>query len=842
VHEAARLEVGKYRRVGHGATLADGLGVSNSIRPAEGQPAAPVGARGHRSDGVRGDSRGLRHQVATECGDNGRMHRRFLASLVALSALASSCAYQYETQDLVESDPPPVAQSSFMYDSKGRQILLLRADENRIYKRIDEIPKVLQDAVIAIEDERFHLHKGVDLKGLIRSARENVSAGSVSQGASTITQQYVGNVYLDRTDKSAKRKLQEIALARQFEKKYTKDYILELYLNWVFLGNGANGVQAAAKGYFNKDVADLTLPEAALIAGLIQRPSDLNPYGSSNAFEAAKERRNRVLERMRINDFVTDDEYAKAVAAPLVLQPYVPITNERYPAPNFVEEVKKWFVANPTFGATEADREKLLFQGGLRIYTTIDLDLQRAAEAARDSTLPQNVSGIDSAIVTMDPSNGNVLAMVGGKDFFGPSAYAKVNLADGDGRQTGSSAKPIGLAAALSAGWELTKTYPAPKSIELPIPGLKEPWKVKGGGDDSDVTLITATEQSYNTVYAQLILELGPDKFVDMAKRLGITHKIEPVHAAILGTENMTMLDMATAYGTFAGRGIRHDPVFVTKITNQNGTTLYEHAYKQTKAIEARVADQMNFVLQGVVTGGTGAAAAIGRPVAGKTGSAENNADATFIGYTPNRVTAVWVGFPEGQVPMIPPRTPIVVFGSTYPARIFQKVMTAATADVPEAEFAAPPPSTTTTSTTLVGASVPVPDVRGLTTAAAQQKLAQAGFGVVTANVETSEFTAGTVANQAPKGGASAPQGSKVTLEVAIAPNAQPSAVPNVVGLSRAEARSLLVAGGYAVLELFEPPPAAAIPAPKSGNVWKQSPPAGSTKPADAVVQISIQP
>jgi penicillin-binding protein 1A len=432
--------------------------------------------------------------------------------------------------------------------------------------------------------------------------------------------------------------------------------------------------------------------------------------------------------------------------------------------------------------------------------------------------------------------------MVGGRDFFGSSPYAKVNLADGDGRQTGSSAKPIGLAAALTAGWELTKTYPAPQSIELPIPGLREPWKVKGGGGGSNVTLITATEQSYNTVYAQLMLDLGPDKFVDMAARLGITHKIEPVPAAILGTENITMLDMATAFGTFAGRGIRHDPVFVTKIVKPDGTTLYEHTYTQTKAIEATVADQLNFVLQGVVTSGTGTAAAIGKPVAGKTGSAENNADATFIGYTPNRVTAVWVGFPEGQVPMIPPRTPITVFGGTYPAQIFKKVMTAATADQPDAEFAEPPPSSTTTSTTLVGENVAVPDVRGLSTAAAQQRLADAGFGVLAVDVETAEFTAGTVANQAPRAGASAPQGTKVTIEVATAPKAQPVSVPSVVGLSRAEARSLLVAGGFAVLELFEPAPAGTAPPPRSGNVWRQTPPAGSVKPADGVVQISIQP
>ncbi len=774
------------------------------------------------------------------------MHRRSLAVVVALSAIVSACAYRYETQDLVESAPPSVAQSSFMYDSKGKQILLLRAPENRVYKRIEQIPQVLKDAVVAIEDERFYLHKGVDLKGLIRSARTNVSAGSLSQGASTITQQYVGNVYLDRSDKSAKRKLQEIALARQFEQKYTKDYILELYLNWVFLGNGASGVQAASKAYFNKDVSALTLPEAALLAGLIQRPSDLNPYRSSDAFEAAKRRRNQVLERMRANDLISEQRYTEAIAAPLVLQPYVPITSERYEAPQFVEEVKRWFIANPAFGATQSEREKLLFEGGLRIFTTVDLDLQRAAEEARNSTLP-SVDGLDAAVVTMDPATGNVLAMVGGKDFFGSSTFAKVNLADGDGRQTGSSVKPIGLAAALSAGWELTKTYRAPKTIELEIPGLREPWKVKGGasGDDPEppeVTLITATEQSYNTVYAQLILDLGPAKFVDMAARLGITHKIEPVHAAVLGTENVTMLDMATAFGTFASRGIRHEPVFVTKIANTDGTTRYEHNYTQTKAIEATVADQVNFVLQGVVSQGTGTAAAIGRPVAGKTGSAENNADATFVGYTPNRVTAVWVGFPEGQVPMVPPRTPITVFGGTYPARIFAKVMKAATAGAPAAAFAPPPPSSTTTTTTLLGESAPVPDVRGLTAAAAQQRLTDAGFAITTVTIETAEFTAGTVANQAPRGGTAAPKGVKVTIEVATAPKVQPIAVPNVVGLGRAEARSLLVAGGFTVLEVFEPAPAGTAPAPKPGNVWKQTPPGASPKPQDGVVQISVQP
>jgi penicillin-binding protein 1A len=377
---------------------------------------------------------------------------------------------------------------------------------------------------------------------------------------------------------------------------------------------------------------------------------------------------------------------------------------------------------------------------------------------------------------------------------------------------------------------------------------VKEPWKVKGGasgGDDEtplDVGLIQATEQSYNTVYAQLILELGPQKFADMAAKLGVTHPIAPVPAAVLGTENITMLEMATVFGTFASRGVRRDPVFVTKILRPDGTSLYEHNYTQTKAIEATIADQINFVLAGVVSQGTGTAAAIGRPVAGKTGSAENNADATFVGYTPNRVTAVWVGFPEGQVPMEPPRTPITVFGGTYPARIFAKVMKAAIDGVPAAEFAEPPPSSTITTTTLLGATTAVPDVRGLTAAAAQQRLADAGFLASAVTIETAEFTAGTVANQAPKGGAAAPKGSKVTIEIAAAPRPKAVTVPSVLGLGRAEARSLLVSQGFTVLEVFEPAPAGTTPAPATNTVWKQSPTPGAPKPNDGVVQLSMQP
>lgn len=764
--------------------------------------------------------------------------RRIVLCLVALSTLAAGCAYRYETRDF-NLEIPQSALSSFIFDGAGNQLALLRTPENRVYKRLDEIPKTLQNAVVAIEDERFWLHKGYDLKGLIRSARSNVSAGGVNQGASTITQQYVGNVFLDRNEKTAKRKLQEIALARQFEQKYTKEFILEKYLNWVFLGNGANGVQAAAKTYFNKDVGELTLPEAALIAGLIQQPSKLNPFKNP---DGAKKRRNQVLDRMLVNGYITENEYKDAATTPVLLKEYVPITEERYEAGHFVEDVKKWFLSNPAFGETEQDRQTLLFEGGLKIYTTIDMDLQRAAEQARDEVLP-DVAGLDAAVVTMDPTNGHVLAMVGGRDFFGTSPYAKVNLADGDGRQTGSSIKAVALAAALQSGWDPTRTYTAPSTIELKIPNDPKPWSVRGGAGGAQTTLIEATRRSLNTVYAQMILDLGPQKLTDMAAKLGIKHPVAPIPAAVLGTENVTMLDMATAFSAFAARGLERDPVMVTKIVRSDGTTLYEHHDTQTRVLDTKIADQLNWILSGVISGGTGTAAKFGRPAAGKTGSAQNNADATFIGYTPQRTTAVWVGFPEGQVPMVPPRTPISVFGGTYPARIFSKVMSAAHKDLPTVDFADPPPSSTTTTTTILGPAAPVPNVQGQSADQAKATLEAAGFGVTITNVETDEFTPGLVSNQAPKAGTEAPAGSKVTIEVATAPAQRaPITVPNVIGLSRADARGRLLSGGFSVLEVFETAPPGTSPAPASGVVWRQAPVADSPKPADGVVQISIQP
>ena len=372
--------------------------------------------------------------------------RRLSLVLVAVLLVATSCSVETKDFDALFGDDFNIdaletAQSSRVYDRNGTLITELRGEQNRTDVGIGEIPELVQNAVVAIEDERFWVHDGVDLKAILRAARSNVSAGGIAQGGSTITQQYVGNVFLDRSEQTGSRKVEEIFMARRFEQRYTKEFILEKYLNWVYFGNGAYGVEAAARTYFGPPtcerqtrasetddreclkITELTIVEAATIAGLIQAPGRFNPYIN---YEAARDRRDLVLLRMYANDYITEEEYETALLQPIDLVEDVPILEEEYPAAHFVEDVKQWFLDNPRFGATREERIALLFEGGLDIYTTIDLDLQAEAEAAVERVLPQTAAdgsfNPDAAAVVMGVTpadDGHILAMVGGRDFFG---------------------------------------------------------------------------------------------------------------------------------------------------------------------------------------------------------------------------------------------------------------------------------------------------------------------------------------------------------------------------------------------------------------------------------------
>jgi penicillin-binding protein 1A len=793
--------------------------------------------------------------------------RRALPLLVVVASLAGGCSYQTRefVFDVAELE---TAQSSRIYDRNGVLITELRGEQNRTdVTDINVIPDVVLNAVVAIEDERFYEHSGVDIKAILRAARSNVSAGGISEGGSTITQQYVGNVFLDRADQSAYRKIEEIFMSRRFEQQFTKDFILLQYLNWVYFGNGAYGVEAAARQYFgpptceratsatdpdDRDclkVSELEVEQAALLAGLIQRPSAFDPYVNE---DGARERRDLVLERMLANEFITRDQYDLAIGTTLVLVEDIPILEEQYEAAYFVEDVKQWFLGNPEFGETRDDRARLLFEGGLDIHTTIDLELQADAEAAVEAILPDNGSNPDAAAVVMgvtDEDDGHILAMVGGRDFFGGDEDAKFNLASGKGRQAGSSMKPIGLAAALQFGFSVLETYHAPNVIEIVRPNVCGPtWRVRGGAGGAEVTLIRATRSSINVVYAQLMLDIGPQRFVEVAEDLGIGEgRIAPVCAAILGTEDVNMVEMATVYSTFARSGVRIDPVMVTRINNQDGTALYEDQKDTLAALDRSVADQLSWVLSGVISGGTGTNADFGRPAAGKTGTAQNFADATFMGYTPQRATAVWVGFPEAQIPMVPPTTDIRIFGGTYPAAIWREIMTAAHDGIEVSEFPGPPASTPPPRT-----EPPLPDSVEVPVLIGREwneeeilaLLGESTLLVSAIEVESTEYEPGTIINQAPMGGEFMPGGSTITIEVAVAP--PPPVlfdISSVIGLTEAEAKQVLAGNGFGVNTILEQ-----LVADddndnlEPGIVWQQDPPGGGTLESGQSVTIWVNP
>jgi len=811
--------------------------------------------------------------------------RRILIIIIVAATVASSCSYQTKDFDQLfagfSEASLQTAQTSRVWDRNGKLITELRGEQNRTDVAIQDVPEIMQHAVVAIEDERFYDHSGVDLKAIIRSARSNVSAGGIAQGGSTITQQYVGNVFLDRSDQTGSRKLEEIFMARRFEQRYSKDFILGKYLNWVYFGNGAYGVEAAARQYFGPPncekatsidqpddrkclkVSELTIVQAALIAGLIQAPSSFNPYRN---YDAALKRRNLVLGRMLANDYITQDEYDTAVESPIELVQDVPVLEKRYPAAYFVEDVKQWFLDNPAFGPTRQARTQLLFEGGLDIHTTVDLDLQAKAEAAIEEILPDNGTNPDAAAVvigTTPADDGQVLVQVGGRDFFGDSASAKFNLASGPGRQAGSSMKPIALATALELGIPITRVYPAPMRIEIDEPSVCGPlWKVRGGlrppkPDPNipvdpeapevipEITIAGATQRSLNVVFAQLMVDITPGRYVNMAERLGIGEgRLPEFCAVVLGTENVNMMELSTVYSTFSRGGTRIDPIMVTKITNNDGTLLYESAPNPVQVLSRSVDSQLTWALTNVVNYGTGTRAQIDRPAAGKTGTAQNNADAAFAGFTAQRAATVWVGFPEGQIPMKKLFHGGPVQGGTFPALIWKEIMLAAHEGLPVEEFPTPPPSSTTTTLPPLPDSVEVPNLIGRTVDDTLiLEMDTASLILAQAEIETNEFAPGTIVNQAPGPGELVPGGATVTVEIAVLPPPPPDeAVPDVIGLTESEAKQILTGLAFVVVTVYEPDPAASSTIPTPGLVWSISPAVGQIAPGGATVTMKVNP
>ena len=766
---------------------------------------------------------------------------RLLAVTAGLALVASSCAW---VSPFVALETPVSAETSKIFAADGTLITTLHAEEDREYVSLERIPIVLRDAVIAIEDQRYWRHKGVDLQAVVRAAGANASEGKIIEGGSTITQQYVKNALVGR-ERDLRRKVKEAALAYQLERRYTKARILELYLNSVYFGNGAYGVEAASHEYYGVPVEKLTLPQAAMLAGLIRSPNRGDPFDHP---DVALARRNVVLRQMAELGMVTPEESAAASASPIGLR--ATETATRYAAPHFVERVKRFVLDDPRFGRTPQARRDLLFRGGLRIHTTLDLSLQAKAELAVSRVLSRPHRDPATALVSLDPQTGAVKALIGGRDFFGGGTEAKFDLATQGKRPAGSAFKPFVLAAALKKGYDLGLVYPSPPRITLKTgPNRNDVWPVDNyeGSGGGRMDLVEATVHSSNTVYAQLILDVGPSDAIATAAEMGIRSKLEPYPSAVLGTNDVTVLDMASAYGTLANRGLATPPTFVTRITNVAGRVLYAHARGSKRVLPSALVAKEVDVLQQVVERGTGVHARIGRPVAGKTGTGQAWRDAWFVGFTPDLVTAVWVGFPQAQRSMVPPTTRVRVTGGSWPADIWQLYTTAALAQSPITPFPEPPPPVPATIApdvprvpTSAGERVTLDNVIGMPAEEAAAALKRQGYRVTERVIPNGEYPPGYVVGQRPHGGARVTPGATVALDVAKA--AVYTSVPDVLTRTEREARALISQAGLQPRVTIETAPETQGTEPTPGVAWKQSPAAGTSMSEGSVVRVWVNP
>ncbi len=794
------------------------------------------------------------------------MDRRVLAML-ALGLVAAACT----VEPLADPGMGSAALTTTVYAADGSVIAEWHAGEDRILVDYDAIPAHLINAVVAIEDERFWEHDGVDPRAVARALLRNLDEGSIVEGGSTITQQYLKNVALT-PEVSIDRKVEEAILALRLEEGLSKEQILERYLNTVYLGAGSYGVATAADRYFGRSVSELTLAESALLAGLIQSPSATNPRLHP---EAATARRQVVLDKMAALGWIEADTARAAAAEAIVLADARQAVESPYPY--FTEEVKRRLLEEPALGPTIEDRYELLFGGGLHIHTTLDPRVQGAAAAAIDDVVGEE--GPSAALVAIDPRTGHVAALIGGRDFYSASnPSAQFNLATQGRRQPGSAFKPFALAAALEAGWSLDSVVAGGQAVTIETDS--GPWLVENYNSAvfPDLTLTEATVYSVNVVYAQLIAAIGPQRVVDAAARAGVTTQLEPFHSVTLGAQEVSVLEMASAFGTFATGGTHVDPVLVTRIEDAAGQQLLDSVPVVTQALEPVVANAVTAALTEVVRRGTGQQARIGRAVAGKTGTSQQHHDAWFVGYTPEISAAVWVGFPDELEPLEHPATPYTITGGTWPAQIWARFASEALEGVPYGELSqladaeATSVAIDTSTGYLAGPLCPrehvhlievprdlaptvvcpihnplglgtlgsgtVPDVIGLSLANAVGELADAGYQTRVEWVPASPLAAGTVFGITPAVGSAAADGSTVSLQVA---GPEPgSAVPAVLGLPADEAARRLEEARRLFEIIVEAESIAEDAIRRSGLVWKQDPAGGAV--TDALVRIWVNP
>jgi penicillin-binding protein 1A len=612
------------------------------------------------------------------------------ASLALLGALLFDQAKAFFTageagSDVAKIELAPLAQRSVLYAADGSILQYLHGEEDRLPVTLAKVPKHVVTAVLDAEDERYYEHGAIDLRSMTRALVSNLEAGEISEGGSTITQQLVKTALLN-PKQDVNRKLQEASLAIRLERQMSKDEILERYLNTVYFGNGAYGLQAAAERYYQTDVDKLTLGQAVLLAGLIRNPVYADPYNNP---EDARGRRDVIIDRMATLNHITPEQAVELKAEPLP----TPLPQEDFDSKNyFTRHVVDQLLNDPKYlGGTDAERNRLVFRGGLNIHTTLVPGAQAMAEQSIEDTLPESRGEFNAALVSVEPASGAVRAAVSGLNF----ADHKVDLITGEGRQVGSSFKMFTLMAALEHGEipadTISGAHPCVIANPNSVDKVWDPNNVEGQG--AGVMSITeATVQSVNCAYARLIKLVGPEKVVDVARRMGIkTANLQPDLSITLGAREVTPLEMATAYATLAIDGEYHEPYYIDRVEDRDGQVLFKQNAKPERAVSVQNARTVTQTLTQVVQRGTGTAAQVPRwQVAGKTGSTDENTDAWFVGVTPKLSTAVWMGSPAGKVSMYNVGAFPRVYGGTYPAMIYGAYMKQFLAGQQVVDFAAP--------------------------------------------------------------------------------------------------------------------------------------------------------
>ena len=557
----------------------------------------------------------------------------FLFSVASLAIIMLYMIVQLPDVEAINTYNPDETTLIFSADSKV--LARLHREENRRVVPLSQISIHIQKAVTATEDPNFYDHHGLDFFGIFRATFKNIIYGRIVEGGSTITQQLARNLFLTRR-KTVIRKLSEIILAMQIERQYTKEEILELYLNQVYFGHNAYGIESAANLYYGKPASELTLAESSLLAGLIRGPELYSPYRN---FKGAKTRQLFVLNKLLEHKMISEKD---AKLAAIETLEFSPKNLKRY------GEVAPYFITHVLKELLDKYGEEMVYHGGLRVYTTLDTKMQSAAEDVITSFVTQDGARYNfsqSALVSIDPRTGYIKAMVGGVDFF----ESKFNRATQAKRQPGSSFKPFVYTAAMEQG-----ISPGAILVDEPTTFNVYPnkWNPKGTWSpknfdkkfNGSVTLRYALEKSLNIPAVKLLERVGIQTAIDVARRMGIKSHLEPGLALSLGVSEVSLLELTSAYGVFANSGIRTEPTSITKIENRDGVIIYKHTILEKRALDTNIAAVMIDLMKGVLARGTGVRGKINRPAAAKTGTTEEFKDAWFVGFVPQLVSGVWVG------------------------------------------------------------------------------------------------------------------------------------------------------------------------------------------------------